>query len=139
MMFLVTLAVVWFFLYWIIGGVFFACVALLKLIRLRKVRFSCLFSLSAALCALAAAWGSVKWLENTAATCPKISARGAEAVGEIFTCGFLQLAVSALAGLAVLIFIGFGLLKLSSWKDRTWLTTFADRLELNNNNDNNEE
>jgi len=134
MMFLVTLAVIWFFLYWIIGGIFFACVALLRLIRIRKARFSCLFSLSAALCALAAAWGSTVWLERAAVMCPKNSSRGAEAIGEIFACGFLQLAVSALAGLAVLILIGFGLLKLSSWKDRSWLTAFADRLELNGSN-----
>lgn len=133
MMFFVTVAVVWFFLYWIIGGVFFACVALLRLIRLRKARFSCLFSLASAFCALVAAWVSSIWLERSTTECPKIYSLGIEVFGEVFACGFFQLVASALIGLATLVLIGFGLLKLSSWKDRTWLTTFAERLELNNN------
>lgn len=138
MFFTITLAVVWFFLYWIIGGVFFACVALLRLIRIRKVRFSCLFSLSAALCAFAAAWGSTVWLGRAVATCPTVEPRGVQLLIEIFSCGFFQLIISALAGLAALIIIGFGLLRLSSWKDRNWLTAFAERLELNNDNNNEE-
>jgi len=131
MMFIVTLAIVWFFLYWIIGGVFFACVALLRLRRLRKARFSCLFSLSAAICALGAAWGSTVWIERAAVGCLENLPRGKEALLLVFECGFFQFIFSAMAGLLVLIVIGFGLLKLSSWKDRTWLTAFAERLELN--------
>ncbi|HBR80830.1 MAG: hypothetical protein UX09_C0020G0013 [Candidatus Uhrbacteria bacterium GW2011_GWE2_45_35] len=130
MLFISTLAVVWFFLYWIIGGVFFACVALLRLIRLRKARFSCLFTLSAAVCAFLAAWFSTVWLERTASGCLADLPRGREALVLVFSCGFIQFLASAAAGLVVLLLIGFILLKLSSWKDRSWLTTFAEKLEL---------
>jgi hypothetical protein len=132
MFFTLVLAAVWFLFYWVIGGVFFACVALLRLIRIRKVRFSCLFSLSAAACAYAAARASVLWMERSALGCPEIEPRGAELFLKIFSCGFFQLALSALAGLLVLVTVGFLLLRLSSWKEKNWLTTFAERLELDN-------
>lgn len=123
------MTVIWFFLYWIIGGVFFACVALLKLIRLRKARFSCLFSLTAALCALAAAWGSTVWIEKTAGDCLTFPIDRV-AITVLFSCGGVKLVVSAIVGFILLVVIGFGLLKFSSWKDRTWLTSFAEKLEL---------
>lgn len=137
MIFFATLAVVWFLFYWIIGGVFFACVALLKLMRLRKARFSCLFSLAAALCAVGATWISAFWLEQSAAGC--FDGRGEEfsfqntrdhLLFANISCGWFQFLCSAAAGFSLLILIGFALLRLSSWKDRSWLTTFAERLEL---------
>lgn len=134
MIFFATLAVIWFFLYWIIGGVFFACVALLRLIRLRKARFSCLFSLTAAICASAAAWGSTTWIEKAAGNC-LIFPIDQAALTVLFTCGGIQLVVSVFAGFVLLIVIGFGLLKLSSWKDRTWLTSFAEKLELDSSDE----
>ena len=129
MIFFATLAVIWFFFYWIIGGVFFACVALLRLIRLRKARFSCLFSLTAALCALAAAWGSTIWIEKTTGDCPVFPIDQA-AITVLFSCEGVKLIISAITGFVLLVVIGFGLLKLSSWKDRIWLTSFAEKLEL---------
>lgn len=132
--FIVLVALVWFFFYWIIGGVFFACVALLHLIRLRKVRFSCLFTLSAMLCALAAAWGSVNWLERTTG-CLNDSNGNRGKVLEIVSCGFGRFLLSALAGLGLLLIFGFLLLKISSWKDRGWLTTFTEQLKWNNTED----
>jgi len=129
MMFVVTLALVWFFLYWIIGGVFFACVALLRLTRLRKVRFSCLFSLSAIVCAFGAAWGSTKWLEKTPDSCLTLVTQSKESLLLLLACGWWQFLLSAAVGLGLLIAVGFILLKISSWQDRTWLTAFADRLE----------
>jgi len=135
MLFVATLAVIWFFAYWIIGGVFFACVALLRLIRLRKARFSCLFTLSAGVCAFLAAWGSTVWLERSATECLAELPRGREALATVFSCGFFQFLASAAAGLVILLLLGFILLKLSSWKDRSWLTTFSERLEINKKND----
>ncbi len=129
MTFVATLAFVWFLLYWIIGGVFFACVALLRLVRLRKVRFSCLFSLSAAICAFGAAWGSTKWLEKTSSSCLLLVTESKESLINLLSCGWLYFLLSAVVGLGLLIVIGFILLKASSWKDRTWLTAFAERLE----------
>lgn len=128
---IVPLALVCFFFYWISGGVFFACVALLRLVRLRKVRFSCLFTLLAAFCALAAAWGGVNWLARTTG-CLVDSNGKRERILEIVSCGFGHFLLSALAGFALLIIFGFFLLKISSWKDRGWLTNFAERLKWDN-------
>jgi hypothetical protein len=105
-------------------------VALLKLIRLRKVRFSCLFSLSAALCAVGAAWVSAVWLDKATVSCQTDRLDQTAFLSECFAAGWLQLIVSAIGGLLVLLLIGLVLLKFSSWKDRNWLTTFAERLEL---------
>lgn len=137
MIFFATLAVIWFLFYWIVGGIFFACLALLKLMRLRKARFSCLFSLTAALCAAGAAWISALWLERSAAGCfdgggwwSGFQNTSDHMLFENISCGWFQLLCSVTVGFILLILIGFGLLKFSSWKDRSWLTTFAERLEL---------
>jgi uncharacterized protein involved in cysteine biosynthesis len=94
------------------------------------VLFSCLFTLSAAICAFVSSWFSVLWLGREAEECLQNLPQGREAVVEVFSCGMFQFTISALAGLVILLIIGFVLLKLSSWKDRSWLTTFAEKLEF---------
>ncbi|MFH1253483.1 MAG: hypothetical protein V1664_04100 [Candidatus Uhrbacteria bacterium] len=131
MFLLVTLMICWFLLYWIFGGIFFACVALLKLKKIHKVRFSCLFSLFSAACAWGAAWYSVHWTEDKVDGCLAVQPILKKIPATILACGFWQFALSALAGLGILIIVGFGLLKLSSTKEKSWLTTFAERLEWN--------
>lgn len=130
MFFFTVLAVCWFLVYWIIGGVFFACVALLKLKKIHKVRFSCFFSLSSALCAAGAVWLGFRLAGEGARV--RLSGETSiikEVPGTIFSCGFLHFLISMLIGLVVLVILGFGILKLSARKDRGWLTVFAERLE----------
>jgi len=126
---LVVLLVVLFLFYWIIGGVFFACMALLKLKKIYKVRFSCLFTFTSAVCAGGATWSGIFWSREKAVEC--LSGHTAlKQIPEVsFSCGFGQLFLSAIVGLIILLLLGFGLLKLSSRKDRNWLTAFAERLE----------
>lgn len=131
MFFAVVLALGWFFLYWIIGGVFFACVALLRLKKIHKVRFSCLFTLTSILCASGAAWWGSMWAKKEIEECVPNHIFPQNFSEKVFVCGFSEFLFSMLIGLIVLIIIGFGLLKLSSRKERNWLTTFAERLEYN--------
>ncbi len=42
---LVLLTLLWFVIFWIVGGVIFAIIGLVRFLRLNKNRFSCLFTL----------------------------------------------------------------------------------------------
>jgi len=54
--YLLTLALLWFVLFWTVGGVVFAVVGLVRFLRLNKNRFSCLFTILSAATAFGAAW-----------------------------------------------------------------------------------
>lgn len=54
--FLLVLALLWFVLFWVIGGVIFAIVGLVRFLRLNKNRFSCLFTVLSAVTGFGAAW-----------------------------------------------------------------------------------
>jgi len=135
MFFTVALAASWFFLYWVIGGVFFACVALLKLKKIHKVRFSCLFTFVSAACAWGAAWLGIFLARDEITECAPAYSLTKKMSEKVFTCGLSEFIFSALIGLVVLVVIGFGLLKLSSRKDQAWLTAFVERLDYNNKED----
>lgn len=53
--FTMLLAGAWFVVFWILGGVLFAAVATMHFLKLKKTRFSCLFSLASAAAAYGAA------------------------------------------------------------------------------------
>jgi len=65
----VTIAIFWFIIYWILGGVFFAIVVASRFIRLRKARFSCLFSIASATLAYGAASTTTVLSESSVAVC----------------------------------------------------------------------
>ncbi|MFA5945638.1 MAG: hypothetical protein WC802_01870 [Patescibacteria group bacterium] len=54
--FLLVLALLWFVSFWILGGVIFAIIGLVRFLRLNKNRFSCLFTILSALTGFGAAW-----------------------------------------------------------------------------------
>ncbi len=54
--FLLILALLWFVLFWTVGGVVFAVIGLMRFLRLNKNRFSCFFTILSAGTALGAAW-----------------------------------------------------------------------------------
>ncbi len=53
--FTILLAGAWFVVFWILGGVLFAAVSTIHFLKLKKTRFSCLFSLASAAAAYGAA------------------------------------------------------------------------------------
>lgn len=114
-------ALIWFLVYWILGGVFFAVMAVLRLGAVRKVRFSCLFSILALGCASGAAWGGLTMADAAVTECLIAAETKAEAITAIFGCGFVGIFSAFFVGLIVLIGIGSLLLVLSTAKTRPWI------------------
>ena len=53
------LTIVWFVVFWLVAGVMFAVIALIRFVKLNKARFSCLFTILSFVTAYGAAWMGV--------------------------------------------------------------------------------
>lgn len=105
------LAALWFVLYWILGGVFFAIVVASRFIHLRKARFSCLFSVASAGLAYGAALTTLVLAEPHMQICrPAREAPQALlsllrcAPNAVFVSGFLWFVLLVLVGLVAVLF-----------------------------------
>ena len=114
--FATLLSILWFLAYWILGGVFFAAVALTRLGRLHKVTFSCLFSILALACGIGASFGGLRYASHEVVRCLAFADSRAEALTAIFGCGFAGVFGAFLLGAVVLIVGGFISLFLASAK-----------------------
>ncbi len=124
--FAVFLGILWFLVYWILGGVFFAVIAILKLGRVRKVRFSCLFSVLALVCGFSASWFGLKYASHSITTCSLQSVTKSESIMSVFGCGFAGIFGAFLIGAFVLVVGGLLIVLISRTKTKPWI-------ELNNN------
>lgn len=120
--FTIFLGFLWFLLYWILGGVLFALVAILRLGRVRKVRFSCLFSIWSLLCGVGASWSGVKLAQDSIASCYLLARTKAEVLTSFFGCGFAGIFGMFLLWAAVLTLGGFFFMEISKNKHAPWLT-----------------
>ena len=120
--FVVPIGFLWFLVYWIFGGVFFALVAILRLGRLRKVRFSCLFSFWTFFCGVGAAWLGIKLGEESIQTCYFLAETRAESITAIFGCGFAGVFGMFMLGAAAVILGGFAFMSISKNKSKAWIT-----------------
>ena len=114
------LSILWFFVYWILGGVFFAVIAILRLGRVRKVRFSCLFSLWALVVAVLTAFKGLEYSEESISTCMVGAQTKAESVTAIFGCGAAGVFGSFLLGALTLTVGGFLIFAASRSKSKPW-------------------
>ena len=109
----IILALLWFVLYWIIGGVIFAVIALTKLIHLKKAQFSCVFAVLAGLAAYGAAWMAVVSATHSSRLCLiKIKAIY-DAIPAMFVCATRETVFSGLLWLVFLMTLGIGLMFIS--------------------------
>lgn len=115
------IALIWFLVYWILGGVFFSVMALLRLGAVRKVRFSCLFTILALGCAAGAAWGGIRLADDAVSQCLISSESKAEAITAILGCGFVGIFSAFLLGLIVLVAVGSVFLKISIAESKPWI------------------
>ena len=115
------LSIVWFLAYWILGGVFFALVALLRLGRVRKVRFSCLFTLLSAASACAAAFYGLRASAGAVTGCLSPEGGRLEAAAALFGCGFATMLGAFLLGTAAVIVLGFLLMACSRPAKAAWI------------------
>ena len=104
------LATVWFIVYWLLGGALFALLVLLRLGRVRKVRFGCLFTLFALATGVLAAHGGVNYSSQAINLCLSDAHTKAEAATAVLGCGSAGIFGAFAAGAAALTLGGFLLL-----------------------------
>lgn len=119
--FVTFLSILWFFVYWILGGVFFAVMAILRLGRVRKVRFSCLFSILAAVCAVGASYYGVYTAKSAILSCAVNATSNVQKKVAIIGCGFSGIMEAFLLGALVLTLGGFVIMAISRSKAKPWI------------------
>lgn len=118
---LVLLAVVWSILYWLLGGVLFSIIALLKVGRIRRARFGCLFSSASVGAGVLAAWAGLRLAAPAIAQCPLSEPDRWSRWVEQFACGIIGIVGSFFGGFLLLMLIGFVLLLLSKSTSKSWI------------------
>ena|SRR3990167_6155504 len=119
--FITTLSILWFLVYWILGGVFFAIVTVVRLGRIRKVRFSCLFSALSLVLGIGTAYLGIEHSKEAINACLAEATTKAETVVAIFGCGFAGIFGTFLLGALLLTMGGFIILALSRSKTKPWI------------------
>lgn len=119
--FAIFLSILWFLVYWILGGVFFALVAILRLGRVRKVRFSCLFSLWALAIGIGVAFKGLELSQKEVVACLADATNRAQVVISVFGCGFSGIFGAFLIGAAVITLGGFLIFAISRTKSKPWI------------------
>jgi len=119
--FVIFLSILWFFVYWILGGVFFAVMAILRLGRVRKVRFSCLFTFLALACAIGAAYFGVSSAQAALRTCVVSGTSAVQTKVAFIGCGFNGIMGAFFIGVLVLVMIGFFIMAISKSKAKPWI------------------
>ncbi|MBI2484690.1 hypothetical protein HYW18_00875 [Candidatus Uhrbacteria bacterium] len=114
--YLLILAVLWFLFYWVLGGAFFAVMSVFRLGRLKKARFSCLFTLFTAASAFGAAYFGLRWANESSRECISLAQSNLEGFVGFFGCSLVSLTMSFLAGALAVIVLGWLAMGLSSLK-----------------------
>lgn len=116
----IVLTIFWFIIFWLIGGVIFAIIALMRTSKLRKARFSCLFTLACAGAAYGAAWSGLTLGEGAIAECLQKNDSFFEELAAVYGCGVLEISFSALLWFVGLFLVGFLLLLVSHTANQSW-------------------
>jgi predicted permease len=117
---IITLAftLLWFVLYWIVAGVIFAIIGLVRFMRINTARFSCLFTLMSFATAYAAAWTGYVAAARTNARCLAEVNAPYEAIPGLFRCATTIMVSNAILWFIVLLAIGIALMFISRLPDR---------------------
>jgi len=112
--YLVILAVLWFLFYWVLGGAVFAVISVFRPGRLKKARFSCLFTVMTAASATGAAFFGMRWANEASRECIELAQSNLEGFVGFFGCSLVSLTMSFLAGAVAVMVLGWIALWLSS-------------------------
>lgn len=126
--FLIVLSVFWFVVYWVLGGVFFAVVTMMRLGRLRKVRFSCLFSILSLVVGISVAYSGIKGSQEAVSDCLGQAVTNAEKMTAVFGCGAASIFGMFLLGALVLTIGGFFIMAISKSKSQPWIVLDHDEM-----------
>jgi len=118
---LLELSIILFFLYWLVGGVLFAIIALLRPSKIRKAQFSCLFTLACGGSAVGAAFVGTSIAQRPIARCLERTDGYFDSLAAVISCGVLPLTLAAIVGFIVLILVGLLLMLLSLSKNQSWI------------------
>ncbi|OHB20621.1 MAG: hypothetical protein A3J67_02840 [Parcubacteria group bacterium RIFCSPHIGHO2_02_FULL_48_10b] len=129
------ISVVWFLIYWIFGGVFFALLAILRFGNVRKLRFSCLFSLLAAGVGIASAWYGIRYSEQTITECLASAENRAQVITAIFGCGFVGVVGAFIIGILVIVLGGLIIMFISKTNSKPWISMDGEEEEEMKNRD----
>jgi len=119
--FFIVLSILWFLVYWVLGGVFFAIVTVMRLGRLRKVRFSCLFTILSLLVGVGAAYTGLMGARRAVSECLGDAVTNAEQLTAVFGCGAASIFGMFLLGALVLTAGGFLIMFVSKSKAKPWI------------------
>lgn len=114
--YLILLAVLWFLFYWVFGGAFFALVSVFRIGRLKKARFSCLFTIFSAAVASGAAYWGMRWANESARACIDAAQSNFEGFVGFFGCSVVALGLAFLSGAVAVVILGGIAMWLSSIK-----------------------
>lgn len=104
-----TLVLLWFIVYWILGGVFFSIIAATQLMHLKKTQFSCLFTIGSAVAAYAASAGALVLAHpGRGEECTAVIVAKEHGIGTLLTCNYP--AVFASGGMCFALLIMGGLI-----------------------------
>lgn len=115
------LSMILFFVYWIVGGVFFAIITLFRTSKIRKAQFSCLFTLTSLACAIAASLAGTQIGGRAIRRCLIQTDGYFDSLAAVISCGVLPLTFSALIGLLALIIVGIFFLLISRSRNQSWV------------------
>lgn len=125
---LVSLTVLWFLVYWIFGGVVFAIISLVRPGKMKRVRFSCLYTIFSAFIAYAAAKLGVIWASEATGSIPQASSLS-EAIVVMGGLGFVGILLGLIAGFIILFIGGWIIMLISRSKERSWYDRMAGEKE----------
>ena len=117
---LIALGVAWFILYWIFGGVLFSIIAVLKVGRVHKARFGCLFTLLTAGMGGLAAWAGLQLSAVQIATCPAATSDAPLWVDQ-FSCGIIGILGTFFVGFLLVLVVGAALISLFTSRGTSWI------------------
>ncbi len=118
---IVELSIILFLVYWLVGGVFFAIIALFRASKIRKAQFSCLFTLTSLACAVAASIAGTQLGGRAIHQCLRQADGYFSSLAAVISCGVLPLTFSALIGMLVLIIAGLFFLLISRSRNQSWV------------------
>lgn len=131
---IIVISFIWFIIYWMAGGVLFATIALINVIKLRRARFSCLFTLASYLSALGAAYMGTYVAKEQIYACVAEAEDVFGALASVIACGIFEHVGAGALWFIVLVVIGVLLLILSRATNQSWMDTedgvFEDRFDV---------
>lgn len=132
--YIAIIALFWFVLYWVVGGVIFGVIAILQVSKLRRARFSSLFTIASAACAFAAAYYGTKTAHGAIRACLEQANEPFSRLASVIACGILEQVASGIGFFIVLMAIGAVIFVISRATNQSWIDSHegieADELDI---------